>query len=297
MDAIKFGRYITLLVTMVLAFQCQAAVLFVVPNQAPQVMAVIGKAQQQLSETVDVGGLNELSTLSFEKYRAVVLVGSQVLEQWRPVEIPTLAILVSRQHYQHHAHKVTSAIFAEPSLHQQILLAEAIVGKERKVGILLQEPEQIYQFGLTDTEYKFHQLVVKSQKDYPSLNSAMQSLLRQSEVLVGVYDQKLYSSDNIKNILITSYRNNQALIGPTSAYLKAGAVASVYARPEDTAQRLVEVLSKEQWPAAHYNPHISVALNQQVARSLNLDLTSPEALAQKVIAEQTEYFKDINYIP
>lgn len=296
MDASKLIRALLLTLLTSWASVGQATILFVVPSFAPPVMSMVNQTHQLLTHDVDVRLLNDATNLDENEYQAVVLVGAQVLEQWQSINLPTVAVLVSRQQVQASKVRIDSAIYAEPSLHQQIVLAESILGPNKKIGVLVQQQADIKLHGLDQYELDFHPLVVEAVSDYSSLNATLRVLLAKSEVLVGVYDKELYSTDNIKNILITAYRNNQALIGPTAAYLRAGAIASVQSQPEDIAKRLSEIvrqgLSTQHWPQADYNPYVSVVINQQVARSLNLQLGEAKQLAQRVMDEQTAYFKD-----
>lgn len=296
MDASKLIK--ALLLTLFLGWTplVQATILFVVPNFAPTVMSMINHTHQTLLDDVDVRLLDEARTIDKSEYRAVVLVGAQVLANWQELALPTVAVLVSQQQVQESAVKLDSAIYAEPSLHQQIVLAEKIIGKGKKIGVLVSDKAQFEQQAIDQYEIDFHSLVIGAVSEHSSLNSTLRALLDKSDVLVGVYDKELYSTENIKNILITAYRNDQPLIGPTSAYLRAGAIASVRSQPEDVAKRLGEVirqgLSTQNWPAPDYNPYISVVVNQQIARSLNLQVANPKQLAQEVMAEQAEYLKD-----
>src|SRR5690554_8109085 len=85
---------------------------------------------------------------------------------------------------------------------------------------------------------------------------ALVHLLRDNSALVGIYDNELYSPENIKTILISAYRQNIPLIGPSAAYLKAGSLASTYRNIDDTALRLFEVLKLGitigEWPVVEF---------------------------------------------
>ena len=98
---------------------------------------------------------------------------------------------------------------------------------------------------------------------------------------------------HIKNILITAYRQNKPLIGPSSAYIKAGALATTYSDIDDVAHRLSEMLltglKKHVWPEADYNPYFKVRYNQQVGRSLNLLLPDAESLASQLTKDEREH--------
>lgn len=289
MDAIRLGYRLLLLALTLVSLQTQATVLFVVPNYAPKIMLMINATNQQVLEDVDIRLLSEVKSIEANTYEAIVLVGAQVLSQWQPLELPTVAVLVSREQVEAAKISLASAIYAEPSLQQQLALARAITNKQEKLGLLLQHQEDLAHYAI-DAKELDKDLVVASVAEHGSLNAALRAILSKSAALVGVYDQQLYSSDNIKNILITAYRNNQALIGPSQAYLRAGSIASVYSGGEEVAKRLGEILKQGlqqgEWPAADYSPYFKVGVNQQVARSLNFDLADEKTLAKQVHALQ-----------
>ena len=62
---------------------------------------------------------------------------------------------------------------------------------------------------------------------YPKL----ESILASSDVLMAVPDSMIYSSSNIRNILLTSYRRGVPLVGVSQAYVNAGALF----KPIDTS--------------------------------------------------------------
>lgn len=287
MDAIKLSCRLLLLLGW-WALPVQATVLFVVPSYAPQVMSLVNATNQQLQHDFEIRLPEEATGLDSRYYRAIVLVGAQVLEQWQPLAVPTVAVLSSRQQVEAAKQPLVSAIYAEPSLQQQLLLAQAMIGKGGTLGVLLQE------HGGADYAWLQHQstvknpIVIASVQEQGSLNAALRVLTDKSAILVGVYDLDLYNNDNLKNILVTAYRNNQVLVGPSVAYVRAGAAASVYSDVQEVSTRLVEVLQQGmqqgRWPEADYSPYFKVSINQQVARSLSLDLPDEAVLIHSIQA-------------
>lgn len=289
MDAIKPLSRLSLLVLLwCWATTANAAVLFVVPSYAPTTMSIINKVNQEVPQNVDIKQLVDIVAVDLKSYQAIVLVGATVLEQWQPVaDIPTLAILVSQAQWQAHQQFLVSGIYAEPSLTSQFMLARTLLGPDKTLGILCQNAKQWQQTELSKLDAKQLSYVrVLYTDEYDTPYHALQKLLQSSQALVGIYDAEPYSSENIKRTLIAAYRQNQPLIGPSAAYVRAGAIASINSSATDTAKRLGEVLTQglrdKTWPAPDYNPYFSVQLNAQVARSLNLELPDAEMLAAQV---------------
>lgn len=290
MDAMHKQRWcaIAAIALMWLAMPVWAADIMVFANRPlKSVEAFTEQLQQGTEHTV------AMTTRQADLARADVVValgGASLAALPDDFNKPLVAAFVSRQQYLEHRTKIRSAVFIEPSLEKQLRLARALLGPEQRLGVLLDSAKQWAEFiplalpeegqidgiGLT---------AVRFVEDYDSLNHALVSLLQDSEALVGIYDTELYSATNIKNILITAYRQNVPLIGPSNAYIKAGALASLYSDLPQMAKRSVEIIEQGlqgQWPAADYNPYFHVRYNQQVARSLNMVLPDADVLAEQL---------------
>lgn len=264
----------------------RADVLLVVPENTPAMMSFAERIQAELKTSVDIRLQSDTSSIS-ENYQLAILAGQQAVETWR-FSLPAVAILISESQARQYQHKLKSAIYAEPPLRRQIQLARLLFGEQQSVGVLFTNVEDFQQ------NYPKVQLAaLKEQRvnsyflsDYSSLNSALNAVLEDNGVLVGIANNNLYNAQTIKNILISSYRRGVALIGPTSMYVSAGALASTYSRSEDIAKRLVEILrqglAEKTWPAPDYNPYFYVGFNEQVARSLNIQLPDVEKVAQQL---------------
>ncbi len=258
---------------------------FVTHALLPSVRELAQQTAERSGKDVRVALADE--PLNAAKTDAVILVGPQALVQWQGAEnIPAIAVFVSREVVRQSNAGLTSAVYLEPPLLRQLELAKNIIGTDYPFGVLVADNEQWQSLGIKNQ----HLLVPYFTADYPSLNYALQDLLKTSPALIGIYDPQLYSSANIKNILITAYRHNKPLIGPSSAYIKAGAMATTYSDISDIAARLSDIvsagLSTGHWPAADYNPYFKVKYNQQVARSLNLLLPDAGQLAERLLAQE-----------
>jgi hypothetical protein len=100
--------------------------------------------------------------------------------------------------------------------------------------------------------------------------------LAPAEVLLAVPEPAVYTTENIRNILLSTYRHNQAVIGFSADMVKAGALASTYSDIEDINAQVAEmagefvasgVLAQPQYPR-----YFSTLVNDGVARSLNVQV-------------------------
>jgi len=297
-DAHKLYRWLAAcLLTCLLALPVQAdntQIAFVVHEKLPSVEQLLQKTAERLDITAELRRLNNPPPTGWQSYAAVVLVGPQALEAWSFAESPpAVAVFVSRDAVAAVSSKLASALYLEPPLKRQIALAKSILGADRPLGVLMQDKSEWKNSGLSSLPLQQSLVTPYFVDQYENLNRALLDLLKNSHALIGTYDTELYSSTNIKNILITAYRQNKPLIGPSSAYIKAGALATTYSDIDDVAHRLSEMLltglKEHVWPDADYNPYFKVRYNQQVGRSLNLLLPDAESLASQLTKDEREH--------
>ena len=269
-----------------------ADIALLVPEQNAQALSLKHELQAQISEFApeDTVRLAKAGTpaadaiLNSNDLNFIIVVSARTLEQAVahrrfPEGVPVVGIYLSRHDYLTYQDTLDSAIFVEPPIDRQVALARQVFGKNESFGVLVNSVSDLRTTEKGLTLYPIDQ--------YDSLNHALVRLLGENQALIGVYDQSLYSAENIKSILITSYRHNRALIGPSHAYLRAGALATTYSSASDIVRRLSELIRssfspEEELPKAGYNPYFRVGFNDQVGRSLNLLLPEPEATAQNI---------------
>jgi ABC-type uncharacterized transport system substrate-binding protein len=119
--------------------------------------------------------------------------------------------------------------------------------------------------------------------DDDRIGKALSSIIDDIEVLIALPDSRIHNSKTIPNILTTAYRNEIPVIGFSSAYTKAGAVASVYTSLDDiakeTAEAALELVNYNRLPAQRTSSkYFSIAVNYDVANSLGLNISSEETI-------------------
>lgn len=252
---------------------------------------VIRLLNEQLGNQVLLEPLTE-SRLAIIRDEPVVAIGPAAFSRVRQAnrDLAVLALLVEKSFIQGFVTRSpgrVSAIYYDVPLLRQALTGKAILPQATRVSLLattdtveLYEPliDQLTPYGLdakvfiADTE---SQLI-------PSLIRALSF----GDFLLAGPDDAIYNPRNIKHILLTAYRRNKILIGPSQAYVKAGALASSYAPFTETAEvagnQLMEYFDTGSFPAPTYPGEYRVEVNQQVARSLNIPLPKREWIAEAV---------------
>lgn len=208
---------------------------------------------------------------------------------------PILAMLVDKSFISGFAERspgqITGVLYNVPLI-RQALTGKAILPQANKIALLatadsveLYEPliDELPAYGMSARIF----LVESNDKLIPTLVRA----LGYGDFLLAAPDSAIYNPRTIKHILLTAYRRNQIVIGPTQAYVKAGSLASSYAPFPEMVEMADEFLATffetGQFPEPAYPENFRVEVNAQVARSLNIPLPSREDIAARVDRQLT----------
>ena len=167
---------------------------------------------------------------------------------------------------------LATAVYAEPAPADQLRLA----------ALLYKRPVRIAAIIGSDTAFLkpvLHGAVdVEEFAPGDDINRVL-NRIGQAEALLAMPDRSVYTTENIRNILLSTYRHKQAVIGFSADMVKAGALASTYSEIEDINTQVAEMaaafvasgeLERPQFPR-----YFSTIINDGVARSL--DVTVDEA--------------------
>jgi ABC-type uncharacterized transport system substrate-binding protein len=205
--------------------------------------------------------------------------------------IPVLAVLIPRQAFEkiprQRDYKYFSAIFLDQPLARQMELIRLATPDRGRIGVVLGPDSQGAQKSLqaAASEAKLG-LAVEKISAAEELLPALQRVLADSDVLLAVPDPLVFNKGTVQSLLLTTYRYQDPVIGFSHAYVKAGALASVYTTPEQVGRQAGDVVlrvlgSRATWLSApEYPKYFSVSVNYQVARSLGLSISDETVLLQ-----------------
>jgi ABC-type uncharacterized transport system substrate-binding protein len=202
--------------------------------------------------------------------------------------LPMLAAMIPSNTYvdllaKRRSARLTSAIYLDQPWARQAALLHAAMPERHRIGVLYSPGTRLDMSALRAALVEQGDtLLAKPLHNAGSLFSDMEEVLVASEVLLAVPDSAIYNSNNIRNILLSSYRRGIPLIGLSQAYVKAGALCAIFSTPEHLAEQArsvtVTFAQTRTLSAAQFPKHYTIAVNQEVARTLGLTIPSAEAL-------------------
>lgn len=245
--------------------------------------------RSELGESVELVFLSE-GQETLVSASPVITIGPAAFTRIRQINrnAQILALLVERKFIQGYVNRspgLVSAVFYDVPLLRQALTGKAILPQSKRIALLAStESVEIYE-DLMDqlAEYSLEARVFVTDSDDQLIPTLIRALNYGDFLLAGA-DDVIYNPRNIKHILLTAYRRNRIVIGPSQAYVKAGVLASGYAPFPAMAAKAGELLQTYfdtgSFPEPVYPNEFRVEVNEQVARSLNIPLPSREWISQ-----------------
>jgi hypothetical protein len=177
-----------------------------------------------------------------------------------------------------------TAIYAEPAPQDQLRLVELLYGRPVRVAAIL-GPDTAFLApslrGAADV-YEF----APGDDIFTVLNR-----IAQSEVLLALPDSAVYRTENIRNILLSTYRRKQAVVGFSADMVKAGTLASTYSDIEDINLQVAEVaahfVASGELAPPQFPRYFRTIVNDGVARSLDVKVSdAARAFARRPLVRQ-----------
>lgn len=183
-----------------------------------------------------------------------------------------------------------SAIVLDQPYSRRFSLIKTVLPEAKNLGVLLGPNSSLDIDALResgdDAQINIMQENIRQQADLiPNLTT----LLEISDALLAIPDSLVYTRETAQPILLTSYRYQKPVFGFSQSYVRAGALAAVYSTSRQMAKQAAEIAIKSQQSLSILPPpqapkYFSVALNYQVARSLNIQLGDEDSINKKILA-------------
>lgn len=201
---------------------------------------------------------------------------------------PTLMLRISQVHARERLGNrrpaQLSLLWSDPAPARQLRLIRLLMPQAQRVGVLYDEHSQFLLDELRHAATPLGLEIVGQAWPDNRDNRPLLTLLQHSDLLFGLNDDDLFNQRTAKNLLLTSYAQQRAMIGPSASFVRAGSLASVYSDQQDWLHSLDQLLDQppQSWPRSAYPAYFKVLGNRQVARALAIELADDARLAQQV---------------
>ncbi len=204
--------------------------------------------------------------------------------------VPVVGIALTRDSYRAALRELDApgrvshtAVYWDPDPVQQLQLARVVLPAARRVGIFATEDSSLLaalraecaRLGLTP-------VIKPAPAAGQSLPRRLGDLFDETDFLLGIDGGEVFQPEHAKTVLMTAYRHGKPVIGPSSAWVQAGSIASLGAGMPETlamlAEWLPQLLNAKIMPPPRYPARYWVSTNPQVARALSIDLPPPAKL-------------------
>ncbi|TAN72958.1 MAG: hypothetical protein EPN14_10125, partial [Gallionella sp.] len=258
-----------------------------------QFSVALDKALAASKANVAVSGPQFINSINTD---LVVAVGMKAVESAiANSNAPVLGVMIPRAGYEALLEKrplqqrpvAASAIYIDQPWDRQLDFIQATLPGRRKIGLLYSPDTHLDFAGLRQNiAGRGLSLAAQPVRSAETLFATLDDVLGASDLLLAVPDSAIYSSGNVRNILLTSYRHKTPMIGISQAYVNAGALCAIFSTPEQLAVQTGEAIASfaknRRLPEPQYPESFSIGLNEQVAHSLGIALDSPETIRRRM---------------
>jgi len=227
----------------------------------------------------------------------IVTAGSEAFRQTltRGGATPILATLLPRQSYEkiladagRGRGRVSAIYLDQPPARQAAFLRQLLPGQKR-IGMLVSN-ETRPQLGLYRQTFTNAGLTLDSE-DSDSENTllpAANALLPRVGALLAIPDSTIYKRENIKAILITSYRHQRPVVAFSAAFVNAGALAALFTTPAQIARQAADLIvgTGANLPGPMAPSLFAVAINQNVVYALGLSVPDEAMIRRGMLADR-----------
>jgi putative ABC transport system substrate-binding protein len=244
----------------------------------------LGKSNLPVTDVDLANGPGKSALFGSQRPRAIVTLGSEALRQVLELDLrlPVLAVLIPRTAYERivrgaAARANVSALYLDQPVSRQLDLIRIAFPAVHKVGVLWGDDSIAQQAAVNTMALgRGLTLIDRTVGRGRTVAGELNDVLDGAEVFLAVPDPQVFNPNTLSNVLMSTYRSRVPLVGFSPAYVRAGATLSLHSLPTQAGARAAvmvrQFLTSGVLPASQYPLDFSIAVNERVARSLELSL-------------------------
>ena len=227
----------------------------------------------------------------------IVTAGSNALRQalqGAPPGTPIIATLLPRQNFERLLseapranRRLTALVLDQPPARLAAFIRHLLPGQSQ-IGFLVSPETRSLLPSLRQAAGPALRIDSEDVDNEAALLPALASLLSRVDALLALPDASIYRRENLKSILITTYRQQRPVIAYSSAFVTAGALAALYSTPAQLARQTADLIDQPgSLPAIVYPVQFAIVINANVAQALGLNIADEASLRRSILAEST----------
>ena len=261
--------------------------------------------RDQIQDHINFSEININDDSDYPDSDVYIVLGPRALQKTiREVSNKTIiAVFCSRKSFEEIREKDNNnrltAIYADPSPRDQLELISALYPENTKV-LVLASPTTVSWNSKQRQSSKKNHLDAKWHvvEDVNELN--ISELAKGFDVILGVSDPNIYSSQTMKNIIQYSYRNKKGFIGFSYELTRIGALASIFPTINNLIQETMMIVESYQSdrfiPIPAYPKKVNVSVNKYIARSFDIYKHNTDEIALKINALDRFSESEIHFV-
>lgn len=229
---------------------------------------------------------------------ALRLVMERATAQPEWTRVPVLSALVPRDGFAaiwNRPPAWVSAAYLDQPVERYLALIRRALPSLSKVGVLVHEDALAQRQALLKAaQGAGMRLMVGTVKGPDTLSAALRTVLAEADVLLILPDSAVADVAALQHMLMTAYRQRVPVVSYSPAVVKAGAALGLYASPAQAGRQVAAMLKGalsapavgSAWPTPRVADGFTIAINEQVCRSLGLDVPDVAVLTDAVRREE-----------
>jgi ABC-type uncharacterized transport system substrate-binding protein len=188
-------------------------------------------------------------------------------------------------------------LYLDQPMKRSLLLIKILSKRFKQIGALVSNDDIASVKAMDNAAIELDlELHIEQIESKDIIGTALNNLLDKIDIFLAIPDSNIHNKSTVSNILLSTYRKRIPLIGFSSAYVKAGALAAVYSSPEDIANQvkdnIIAVFSGQPIPREQeMRNYFSVLFNTDIARSLGFPIKSESKLKAQMM-DHSEYVSE-----
>lgn len=217
-----------------------------------RVRAIPGSLRKPIAVTIGPVALRREVT---QRTGGVILSAYTSSQVWHAIGAPQAGVEIG-------------GVYAEPNPADQLGLVALLYRRPVRVAAILSSDAAFFRPLLPSVSIEPF-----GEKD--DINKVL-NRMAQTQVLLALPDRAVFTTENVRNILLSTYRHGQGVIGFSADMVKSGALATTFSDLQDINIQLTEIIAAYalggDLPPPQFPRYFRTIVNEGVARSLNLAL-------------------------